>query len=64
MMSSLKVFGRRPEAPWRAGVVGAYCVGIWAFLNGRLRYRSAVWHAMVVVAMAIGFGALACGLER
>ena len=47
-----------------AAVVGAYCVGIWAFLNGRLRYRRAVWHAMVVVAMAVGFGALATGLVR
>jgi uncharacterized protein YjeT (DUF2065 family) len=40
-----------------AAVVAAYCVGILAFLNGRLRYRRAVWHAMVVVAMAVGFGA-------
>jgi hemolysin III len=44
------------------GVAGAYCVGICAFLNGRLRYRRAVWHAMVVVALAVGFGALATGL--
>ena len=44
------------------GVAGAYWVGICAFLNGRLRYRRAVWHAMVVVAMAVGFGALATGL--
>lgn len=47
-----------------AAVVGAYCVGIWAFLSGRLRYRRAVWHAMVVVAMVGGFGALATGLAR
>jgi hemolysin III len=49
---------------WLAVVVATYCVGVWAFLNSRLPYRRAVWHAFVVVAMALDFGALATGLVR
>jgi hemolysin III len=45
-----------------AAVVAAYGVGVCAFLNSRLPYRRAVWHALVVVAMAVDFGALATGL--
>lgn len=49
---------------WLSVVVATYCVGVWAFLNSRLPYRRAVWHAFVVVAMALDFGALATGLVR
>jgi hemolysin III len=45
-----------------AAVVATYCVGVCAFLSSWLPYRRAVWHAMVVVAMAVDFGALATGL--
>jgi hemolysin III len=43
-------------------VVATYGVGVFAFLADRLPYRRALWHAMVVTAMAVGFGALATGL--
>ena len=47
-----------------AAVVATYCGGVCAFLSDRLPFRRAVWHAAVVVAMAVDFGALATGLVR
>ena len=47
-----------------AVVVATYCGGVCAFLSDRLPFRRAVWHAAVVVAMAVDFGALATGLVR
>jgi predicted membrane channel-forming protein YqfA (hemolysin III family) len=35
---------------------------LWVFLNDSLPYRRAVWHALVVIAAAADFGALATGL--
>jgi hemolysin III len=45
-----------------AAVIATYGVGVCAFLNSQLPYRRAVWHATVVVAMGVDFGALATGL--
>lgn len=45
-----------------AAVVATYCVGLWVFLNDSLPYRRATWHALVVIAAAVDFGALATGL--
>jgi hemolysin III len=45
-----------------AAVVATYGVGVCTFLSSRLPYRRAVWHAIIVVAMAVDFGALATGL--
>jgi len=44
-----------------AAVIATYGVGVCAFLNQDLPYRRAVWHAIVVAAMAVDFGALATG---
>lgn len=45
-----------------AAVVATYCVGLWVFLNDSLPYRRAMWHALVVIAAAADFGALATGM--
>lgn len=45
-----------------AAVVATYCVGLWVFLNDSLPYRRAMWHALIVIAAAVDFGALATGL--
>jgi hemolysin III len=52
---------RLPEASlgWLSVVIATYCAGVCAFLSRRLPYRRAVWHAFVVMGMAIDFGALA-----
>lgn len=47
---------------WLSVVIATYCAGVCVFLSSRLPYRRAVWHACVVVGMALDFGALATGL--
>jgi hemolysin III len=51
-----------PSLACLAAVVATYGVGVCAFLAERLPYRRALWHATVVAAMAVDFGALATGL--